>query len=54
MKIYNHFVNGKEMEPSNKKYFDTENPYTCEVWAKIANGNARDVDVAVNVVKDTF
>ena len=54
MVIYNHFVNGKEMEPNNKKYFDTENPYTCEVWAKIANGNAHDVDVAVNVAKDTF
>ena len=54
MKIYNHFVNGKEMEPNNKKYYDTENPYTCEVWAKIANGNAQDVDVAVNVAKDTF
>ena len=54
MKIYNHFVNGKEMEPINKKYFDTENPYTCEVWAKIANGDEQDVDVAVNVAKDTF
>ena len=36
MKIYDHFVNGKEMKPNNGEYFDTENPYTCEIWAKIA------------------
>ena len=40
MKTYNHFVNGKEMVPSSGKYFDTENPYTCQNWAKIANGYA--------------
>ena len=46
MKIYNHYVNGKEMEPNSKKYFETENPYTCEKWAKIANGDSHDVDIA--------
>ena len=35
MKIYNHFVDGKEMEPNSGEYFDTENPYTCENWAKL-------------------
>ena len=54
MKTYNHFVNGKEMVPSSGKYFDTENPYTCQNWAKIANGNANDVDIAVNVAKEAF
>ena len=52
MKIYNHYVNGKEMEPNSKKYFETENPYTCEKWAKIAKGDTHDVDIAVNVAKD--
>ena len=54
MKTYNHFVNGKEMERSSGKYFDTENPYTCQNWAKVAKGNARDVDIAVNVAKEAF
>ena len=54
MKIYNHFVDGKEMKPNSGEYFDTENPYTCENWAKIAKGNAYDVNIAVNVAKDVF
>ena len=54
MKTYNHFVNGKEMVPSSGKYFDTENPYTCQNWAKVAKGNAHDVDIAVNVAKEAF
>ena len=54
MKKYNHFVNGKEMLPNNGEYFETENPYTCEKWAEVAKGNARDVDIAVNVAKDVF
>ena len=54
MKTYNHFVNGKEMEPCSGKYFDTENPYTCQNWAKVAKGNAYDVDIAVNVAKEAF
>ena len=54
MKTYNHFVNGTEMEPSNGEYFNTENPYTCENWAKIAKGNKHDVDIAVNVAKQVF
>ena len=54
MKIYNHYVNGKEMEPKSKNYFETENPYTCEKWAKIAKGDMHDVNIAVNVAKDAF
>ena len=35
-------------------WFDTENPYTGEVWAKIARGNAADVDKAVAAAKAAF
>ena len=52
MKIYNHFINGKEMLPDNGEYFETENPYTCEKWAKVAKGNANDVDAAENIIKN--
>ena len=40
MKTYNHFINGLYSVPSGGQYFDTENPYTGKVWAKVARGNA--------------
>ena len=54
MQTYQHYINGQFVDPRAGVWFDTENPYTCEVCAMIANGNAQDVDVAVNVAKDTF
>ena len=54
MKTYNHFINGVWVEPSSNAYFDTDNPYTGEVWAKIARGNAADADQAVNAAKAAF
>ena len=47
MKIYNHFINGEWVEPIKNKYFDTENPFTGEVWAKVARGCEKDADQAV-------
>ena len=54
MKTYNHFINGVWVEPSSNAYFDTDNPYTGEIWAKIARGNAADADQAVNAAKAAF
>lgn len=54
MKSYKHHVGGRWMEPASKEWFDTENPYTGEVWAKIARGNAADVDLAVATAKAAF
>ena len=54
MKIYNHYINGAWVEPANGEYFDTENPYTGEVWAKIAQGTAEDADRAVKAAKAAF
>ena len=54
MKTYNHFINGVWVEPSSNAYFDTDNPYTGEVWAKIARGNAADAGQAVNAAKAAF
>ena len=28
MKLYNHFIDGKWIEPTKNEYFDTENPFT--------------------------
>lgn len=54
MKIYKHYINGDWLESSSGDYFDTENPYTGEVWARIARGTAEDADRAINAAKAAF
>lgn len=54
MKNYQHYINGDWVAPSSGEYFDTENPYLGDVWAKIARGNAADVDRAVASAKAAF
>ena len=54
MKTYNHFINGVFVEPSSGQWFDSENPYSGEVWAKIPLGNADDVNAAVKAAKSAF
>ena len=54
MKTYNHYINGSWVEPASGEYFDTENPYSGEVWAQVARGTAEDADRAVKVAKATF
>ena len=54
MQIYDHFIAGKSCAPESGAYFDTENPYTGEVWAKVARGSAADVDKAVAAAKAAF
>ena len=47
MKTYGHFINGTYVEPAGGKFIDSFNPYTGEVWARIPQGGADDVDRAV-------
>ncbi len=54
MKQYQHYINGTWTDPHSGEWFDTENPYTGEVWAKIARGNAADMDRAVAAAKQAF
>ena len=54
MKFYNHFINGEWVEPTKNEYFDTENPFTGEVWAKVARGCEKDADQAVKAAKAAF
>lgn len=54
MKHYQHYINGQWEDPDNGKWFDTQNPYTGEVWAKVARGNAADVSRAVAAAKQAF
>ena len=54
MKNYKHFINGQWTDPDTNEWFDTENPYTGKVWAKIAKGNSSDVNRAVTSAKNAF
>ena len=54
MKKYQHFINGEYTDPDSGEWFDSENPYTGEVWAQIAKGNAADIDKAVGAAKAAF
>ncbi|MGI9305447.1 MAG: aldehyde dehydrogenase [Gammaproteobacteria bacterium] len=51
MQTYQQFINGSWTDSASGAWFDTTNPYTGEVWAKIAHGNAGDVDAAVAAAK---
>jgi len=47
MKRYALRIAGQAREPQSGTWFETQNPYTGEVWAEIPRGNALDVDAAV-------
>ena len=54
MKTYQHYIGGEWVDPASGEWFDSENPYTGEVWAKIARGNAQDVDRAAKAALIAF
>ena len=39
MKKYDLYINGRWEKPSSGAYFESDNPYDGEIWAKIARGN---------------
>ena len=45
------FIDGKPSPAAGGEWFDTVNPYTGEVWARIAKGGKADVDRAVAAAK---
>lgn len=47
MKNYNHFINGKYVEPISGQWINSIDPYLGKPWARIAQGCAKDVDAAV-------
>ena len=51
---YSLFINGEFVNPNAKKYFDTINPATDEVIAKVAYANKRDIDLAVKSARRAF
>lgn len=54
MEIYSHYINAASVEPASGERFDSDNPYTGEIWAQMARGNSADVDAAVEAAKAAF
>ncbi len=54
MHKYQMYIGGNYVDSVSGKWFDSYNPYTGEVWAEIAQGNAEDVDRAVRAAHQAF
>ena len=44
---YGHYIEGQFVEPSSGKYFTTENPATEKILSEVAQGDSKDIDLAV-------
>ena len=51
MQQYKLFINNEWREPASGKWFDSLDPFSGEPWASIPEGNAEDVDRAVQAAK---
>jgi aldehyde dehydrogenase (NAD+) len=51
MKTYQHYIDGKYVDPARGEWFDSTDPYRGEVWARMPRGTAADVDRAVSAAK---
>src|SRR3954468_6241771 len=51
---YSLFINGKFVDPHSKRYFDSINPATEGKLTEIAEGDAHDVDRAVNAARRAY
>jgi aldehyde dehydrogenase (NAD+) len=54
MKRYQLRIAGQAREPHGGKWFETQNPFTGQVWAEIPRGDARDVDAAVQAAHEAL
>ena len=51
MKSYALWIGGRWQEPASGQYFETDNPYTGQVWARIARGGTADVESAIQAAR---
>jgi aldehyde dehydrogenase (NAD+) len=51
---YDLFINGKFVAPKSEMYFDTINPATEKVLAKVAEANEADIDSAVKAARKAY
>ncbi len=54
METFGNYIGGEMVAPLSGEYLDSDNPYTCEVWARVARSTADDVDRAVTAARAAF
>ena len=54
LKSYKMLIDGKWVDASNGNTFESMNPYTGKMWAKLPQGSAEDADRAVQAAKKAF
>jgi (Z)-2-((N-methylformamido)methylene)-5-hydroxybutyrolactone dehydrogenase len=54
MQKYQMYIDGKYVDSASGKWFDSYNPFTGKVWAQVAQGDAQDVDRAVQAAHRAF
>ncbi|MER2535039.1 MAG: aldehyde dehydrogenase [Rhizobiaceae bacterium] len=54
MQDFQHYIDGTFVNPAGGDWFDSYNPYTGKPWARIARGNAADVELAVAAAERAF
>ena len=47
LRTFDLYIGGAHVKPASGLYFSSDNPYSGEIWASVARGNAQDVDRAV-------
>ncbi|MDC7258832.1 MULTISPECIES: aldehyde dehydrogenase [unclassified Shinella] len=47
MQDFQHYIDGRFVDPDGDEWLDTYNPFTGKPWARVARGNTVDVDRAV-------
>jgi len=52
--VYDHFIAGQRVAPASGAYLDSTDPYTGEVWSRIARGDSATVDRAVAAARAAF
>jgi len=54
MQRYPLYIDGALAEAASGRWFETENPFTCQAWAEVAHGGAEDVDRAAQAAHRAF
>ena len=51
---FGHFIGNEWVNPEGRKTYETVSPATGEVLSKTVQGNAEDIDLAVNAAKKAY
>ena len=54
MQRYQMYIDGKFVDASSGKWFETFNPFTGKPWAEVAQADAKDADLAVRAAHKAF